>query len=152
MPSANPSQTPLKVKTTGAGGKAVFDDLPLGRYYVAETDTPKGVTQKAVEFMVDIPTTNVNGGGLIDDVHVYPKNVLILGGVELTKFDTIVNQNASDRINGHIENQAILHYNNGHDGDGRGGDGREESNIPKVEVGGQKFKKIVILKIQLLQW
>ncbi len=58
-------------------GKAVFDDLSMGLYLVAETGVPANVTTKSVPFFVSIPSA-VNGeGGNTQwklDVNAYPKN------------------------------------------------------------------------------
>lgn len=83
----NPGNTGAGTEmTTDAAGELTFPNLPYGRYYVVETFLPHGVTQGSAPFMVDIPTTSVDQTRLIDDVHVYPKNVLTLGAAELTKY------------------------------------------------------------------
>lgn len=84
LPSSQPEGEPI-VRTTSNGGKAIFADLELGRYYVKETGLPKGVTQSSEPFIVDIPSTSVNGEELLYDVHVYPKNALVLGAAQLKK-------------------------------------------------------------------
>ncbi|MDZ7836061.1 MAG: SpaA isopeptide-forming pilin-related protein [Alkalibacterium sp.] len=77
--------TPV-VKSTDSNGLALFEDLEEGRYYVVETDTPKGVEDFSGPFLVDVPMMNPNQTEWNQDVHVYPKNQLILGAVELTKW------------------------------------------------------------------
>ncbi|HAJ70069.1 MAG: pilin N-terminal domain-containing protein [Alkalibacterium sp.] len=72
--------------TTDANGLALFNNLPAGRYYVEETDTPKGVEEFSAPFLVDVPMMNPEGTGWNSDVHIYPKNQLILGTAKLTKF------------------------------------------------------------------
>lgn len=58
-------------------GKAVFNDLSMGIYLVAETGVPANVTTKSVPFFVSIPSA-VNGeGGNTKwelNVNAYPKN------------------------------------------------------------------------------
>ncbi|GEK90824.1 SpaA isopeptide-forming pilin-related protein [Alkalibacterium kapii] len=71
---------------TDANGLAKFNNLTAGRYYVVETDTPKGVEEFSAPFLVDVPMMNPNGTEWNSDVHVYPKNQLILGAVELSKW------------------------------------------------------------------
>lgn len=81
-------------KTTGTDGKAVFTidgtTLPVGLYYVVETNKPAKVTTKATPFYVYLPMTVQNvgdnsGTAWNSDVHVYPKNLTTLGGATLTK-------------------------------------------------------------------
>ena len=58
-------------------GKAVFNNLPMGIYLVAETGVPANVTKKSVPFFVSIPSA-VNGVGVNTqwelNVNAYPKN------------------------------------------------------------------------------
>ncbi|GAA0369202.1 LPXTG cell wall anchor domain-containing protein [Alkalibacterium iburiense] len=77
--------TPI-VKQTDENGLALFNNLPKGRYYVVETDTPKGVEEFSGPFLVDVPMMNPDGREWNKNVHVYPKNQLILGAVELIKW------------------------------------------------------------------
>ena len=71
---------------TGTDGILTFNELPTGRYYVVETETPKGVEEFSGPFLVDVPMMHPDGDSWNSDVHVYPKNQLILGAVELTKW------------------------------------------------------------------
>jgi len=75
------------VVTTDSNGLALFENLDKGRYYVVETDTPKGVEEFSGPFLVDVPMMNTDGTDWNQNVHVYPKNQLILGAVELIKWD-----------------------------------------------------------------
>lgn len=66
---------------TANGGKAVFEDLPLGVYLVRERDNNSGmkITKKAAPFFVVLPMPSVNADNenKVDwnyDVHAYPKN------------------------------------------------------------------------------
>ncbi|OTY34130.1 adhesin [Bacillus thuringiensis serovar pingluonsis] len=76
--------TPIQV-TTDANGQAVFPDLPLGRYEVKEVAGPAHVNLNPNTYTVDIPMTDKEGKGLNYDVHMYPKNEIKRGAVELTK-------------------------------------------------------------------
>ncbi|KOS60013.1 isopeptide-forming domain-containing fimbrial protein [Lysinibacillus agricola] len=76
--------TPIKV-TTDADGQAVFKDLPLGRYEVKEVSGPPHINLNPNTYTVDIPMTSKNGDVLNYDVHMYPKNEIKRGAVELTK-------------------------------------------------------------------
>lgn len=73
---------------TDTNGQLVFANLPIGLYFVEETDTPAGVTP-AAPFLVTVPITNpvdIVGSGdaanpespagttWLYDVYVYPKN------------------------------------------------------------------------------
>ncbi|WP_242217906.1 SpaH/EbpB family LPXTG-anchored major pilin [Bacillus cereus group sp. BfR-BA-01380] len=71
--------------TTDANGQAVFKDLPLGRYEVKEIAGPAHVNLSPNTYTVDIPMTSKNGDVLNYDVHMYPKNEIKRGAVELTK-------------------------------------------------------------------
>ena len=64
------------VKTTNAGGEAVFDDLPYGLYLVQETNPGSNpIVSPVAPFLVSIPFPS-NGNAWTYDVHVYPKNKL----------------------------------------------------------------------------
>ncbi|PKJ52064.1 SpaH/EbpB family LPXTG-anchored major pilin [Bacillus sp. SN10] len=76
--------TPIQV-TTDTNGQAVFPDLPLGRYEVKEVAGPAHVNLNPNTYTVDIPMTDKEGKGLNYDVHMYPKNEIKRGAVELTK-------------------------------------------------------------------
>ena len=87
MDSVDLSGITPRVVTTDSNGLALFENLAKGRYYVVETDTPKGVEEFSGPFLVDVPMMNTDGTDWNKNVHVYPKNQLILGAVELTKWD-----------------------------------------------------------------
>ena len=70
---------------TGVDGTVTFSELELGRYLVIETDAPEAVLEKTANFLVDIPSTNATGDGLIYNVEVEAKNETVYGGVVLTK-------------------------------------------------------------------
>ena len=59
--------------TTGADGKAAFNNLPLGIYLVEETKAPGGVVTGA-PFIVSIPMVNEASDAWNYDVIAYPKN------------------------------------------------------------------------------
>lgn len=73
--------------TTDDDGKALLSELPLGRYKVTEVSGPEHVNVNTDPFSVDIPMTSKDGSSVNYDVHVYPKNEIIRGGVKLTKTD-----------------------------------------------------------------
>lgn len=79
--------SPYKTEVTANGGIARFNNLPAGRYYVKEAGLPSGVVETSPPFLVDVPMMNPNGREWNTEVHVYPKNQLILGSVELEKLD-----------------------------------------------------------------
>lgn len=87
MDSVDLSGITPTVVTTDSNGLALFENLDKGRYYVVETDTPKGVEEFSGPFLVDVPMMNTDGTDWNQNVHVYPKNQLILGAVELIKWD-----------------------------------------------------------------
>lgn len=70
---------------TGVDGKVSFSNLKLGRYLVVEEESPINVVYKTDNFLVDIPTTSVDGNSLIYNVEVYPKSETVYGGIILTK-------------------------------------------------------------------
>lgn len=72
---------------TGVDGKVNFPNLKLGRYLVIEAEAPINVVEKTANFLVDIPTTNPEGNGLIYNVEVTPKNDTVYGGITLTKLN-----------------------------------------------------------------
>lgn len=60
-------------QTTGADGKAAFDNLELGIYLVEETNAPDGIVAGA-PFIVSIPMVNEASDAWNYDVIAYPKN------------------------------------------------------------------------------
>ena len=76
-------------KITGEDGTIVFDNLELGRYYAVPTSLPDGVGYREgdLDFVVDIPMTNMNGTGWDYDITVEPKIQTAYGNLELTKVD-----------------------------------------------------------------
>lgn len=93
--SPKTTETPTDTQTTDSSGEAEFNidgtDLPVGLYYVVETNAPAKVTTKTSPFYVYLPMTTQNTDSADDgvtwnnDVHVYPKNLTTLGGATLTK-------------------------------------------------------------------
>ncbi|BCC49756.1 TPA: SpaH/EbpB family LPXTG-anchored major pilin [Bacillus cereus] len=78
--------TPIKDKT-GKDGTVKFDNLPIGRYLVKEISGPTNVNLNTDPYTIEIPMTDKEGKKLNYDVHIYPKNEIKRGAVELTKID-----------------------------------------------------------------
>ncbi|MGE7890175.1 SpaA isopeptide-forming pilin-related protein [Bacillus cereus] len=76
--------TPTQV-VTDDNGQAVLKDLPLGRYEVKEVAGPPHVNLNPNTYTVDIPLTNKEAKVLNYDVHMYPKNEIKRGAVDLIK-------------------------------------------------------------------
>lgn len=89
--TSNPGKTSddthytAKLKT-GADGQVVFNNLPLGRYLVLETDAPETVI-KSKGFMVDVPMTQPDGKTLNYNVVAEPKNDIVAGTLVIEKQD-----------------------------------------------------------------
>lgn len=72
----------------GQGNSGIASkNLDLGRYTVQETSGPGHININPEKFTVEIPMTNADGTANNYDVHVYPKNEMVRGAVELTKLD-----------------------------------------------------------------
>ncbi len=78
------SDAPI-TKMTDANGEATFKDLPLGRYEVKAIQGPDRIELDKSTFIVDIPMTSADGKDLNYDVHIYPKNEVKRGSVQLVK-------------------------------------------------------------------
>jgi fimbrial isopeptide formation D2 family protein/LPXTG-motif cell wall-anchored protein len=80
--------TPVSLVTNTAG-LAEFTGLAVGRYLVVEditaAGTPSGIESFTPNFLVDVPMMNPDNVTWNTNVHVYPKNQLVLGKAELTK-------------------------------------------------------------------
>lgn len=80
--------TPVSL-VTNASGLAEFTGLAAGRYLVVEdiaaAGTPSGIESFTPNFLVDVPMMNPDNASWNTNVHVYPKNQLVLGKAELTK-------------------------------------------------------------------
>ncbi|WP_161607961.1 SpaH/EbpB family LPXTG-anchored major pilin [Leucobacter chironomi] len=64
-------------ETTANGGLAVFDTLPVGLFYVTETDFGgNSIDTPAQPFLVTLPMPTTEPGVFRYDVHAYPKNTL----------------------------------------------------------------------------
>jgi len=74
-------------RVTNADGQIIIANIELGRYKVQETNGPPHVNLNTEEYFVDIPMTSADGATLNYDVHIYPKNEIIRGAVELHKLD-----------------------------------------------------------------
>ncbi|WP_027108128.1 SpaA isopeptide-forming pilin-related protein [Lacticigenium naphthae] len=90
LPIDTTGMTAYRVETSDSDGLADFLELPAGRYYVVETDYPSGVEEFSDPFLVDVPMMHPDGDRWNEVVHVYPKNQLVLGAVELTKWAEMV--------------------------------------------------------------
>lgn len=70
---------------TDADGKVTFTDLALGRYLIVESEGKEGVTNKVVNILVDLPTTEP--GETVDtlnyDLNITPKTFTSYGAVVL---------------------------------------------------------------------
>lgn len=77
---------PIKDKT-GKDGTVKFDNLSIGRYLVKEVSGPANVNLNTDPYTIEIPMTDKEGKKLNYDVHIYPKNEIKRGAVELTKVD-----------------------------------------------------------------
>ncbi len=70
----------------------IMVNLPDGKYYFRETFTPPEVEKQiAVPFLMELPQMKLDGlsyfGTGVNALHLYPKNVRVLGAVELKKLD-----------------------------------------------------------------
>lgn len=74
--------------TTNADGIAVFNELPLGFYYVDEINGPAQITKKIEPFVLSLPLTNAEGSKWLYDVYAYPKNETGYGDASLQKLDS----------------------------------------------------------------
>ena len=64
-------------ETTANGGLAVFDTLPVGLFYVTETDFgSNSIDTPSQPFLVTVPMPTTEPGVFRYDVHAYPKNTL----------------------------------------------------------------------------
>ncbi|HHT7188692.1 TPA: SpaH/EbpB family LPXTG-anchored major pilin [Bacillus cereus] len=79
-------KTPIS-DVTGDDGTVTFKDLPIGRYLVKEVSGPDNVNINKDPYTIDIPMTDKEGKKLNYNVHIYPKNEIKRGAVELTKVD-----------------------------------------------------------------
>ncbi len=77
---------PIKDKT-GKDGTVKFGNLSIGRYLVKEVGGPANVNLNTDPYTIEIPMTDKEGKKLNYDVHIYPKNEIKRGAVELTKVD-----------------------------------------------------------------
>ncbi|WP_336651201.1 MULTISPECIES: SpaH/EbpB family LPXTG-anchored major pilin [unclassified Leucobacter] len=67
---------PVK-QVTANGGLAVFNTLPVGLFYVTETNPgPNSIKAPAQPFLVTLPMPTKDPGVFRYDVHAYPKNTL----------------------------------------------------------------------------
>lgn len=62
-PSSAVLETPGVKKQTGTDGKAVFENLALGLYYVTETGSLDNVAAQTMPFLVTLPRPDANAAG-----------------------------------------------------------------------------------------
>ena len=71
---------------TQESGQVKFENLPIGLYFVEETNAPAQIVNYTANFLVSIPMTNKDGDDWIYDVVANPKNVAVYGGITLKKY------------------------------------------------------------------
>lgn len=87
--------------TTDANGEFTFGDLELGRYTLKEISAPGHLTDTRT-YYIDVPLTVTDGTQLLYDVHVYPKNIPVVGGVQFQKLGEDENANALSGVIFHL--------------------------------------------------
>ena len=89
--------TPVVKLVTDAHGKVVFSDLPLGLYFVKQTNTVDGYAP-CTSFLVTVP--NQNADGYVYDVNASPKtDVTRLTSITIKKiWNTDASTEAADRV------------------------------------------------------
>lgn len=70
--------------TTDGSGEWTFDNLDLGRYTLKEVSAPGHLVDSEI-YYIDVPLTVTDGTQLLYGVHVYPKNIPVVGGVQFQK-------------------------------------------------------------------
>lgn len=64
-------------------GRLVFKDIPLGKYNIVETKAPEGYVLNNEKILVEVNEVSK------EPIKINIKNRLIMGGIEITKLDTI---------------------------------------------------------------
>lgn len=81
-------------KVTNSEGKAFFNDLPLGRYLITESKGKDGISNKVVNILVDLPSTEP--GATVDklnyDLNITPKTFTSYGALVLTNIGKTANE------------------------------------------------------------
>lgn len=103
LTAENINQANLRDKrevTTGPNGSVEVSGLPLGLYYVNETQAPKGHNVgESKAFLVTLPMTNPQDLNKWNyDVHVYPKNNKVEDPSNPTKTVADANTKAGEKI------------------------------------------------------
>ena len=80
---------------TQKSGQVKFENLPIGLYFVEETNAPAQIVNYTANFLVSIPMTNKDGDGWIYDVIANPKNVAVYGGITLEKYGKVLGVNST---------------------------------------------------------
>ena len=93
MPTVSDVKLPVNAAkaitvTTDENGIAVAKDLPLGFYYVEETDGPAQITKKTEPFVISLPFTNKEGTEWLYDLEAFPKNQTGYGDSSVKKIDS----------------------------------------------------------------
>lgn len=92
MPAIGEPQT----ATTGASGVASFNNLPLGVYFVTETNAPAQVNTRTADFVVCIPQSKVSDNTQwLYDINVYPKNETKYANFNIQKNSSAFYQNVA---------------------------------------------------------
>ncbi|MBV1819559.1 thioester domain-containing protein [Anaerosalibacter bizertensis] len=71
-------------------GKLVFKDIPLGKYNIVETNAPKGYVLNNEKILVEVNEASK------EPIKINIKNRPIIGGIEITKLDTISGEKLSN--------------------------------------------------------
>lgn len=71
-------------------GRLVFKDIPLGKYNIVETNAPKGYVLNNEKILVEVNEASK------EPIKINIKNRPIIGGIEITKLDTISGEKLSN--------------------------------------------------------
>lgn len=71
-------------------GKLVFKDIPLGKYNIVETKAPEGYVSSNEKTLVEVNEASK------EPIKINIKNRPIIGGIEITKLDTISGEKLSN--------------------------------------------------------
>lgn len=103
--------------TTGAAvtdenGVAVFDNLPIGLYFIIETKVPSNVHSTVDPFFVSVPMTDLEGSEWFYDIDVYPKNQ-----TDIPTLEKLVRQNDDATLYGRPEYKDTATVSEGEEAD-----------------------------------
>lgn len=140
-------------KLTDENGEIPYNNLEFGIYYLKETKPSANTISTAVETLISVPMTNVDGDGWLYDITVNPKNQTVYAGVTLKKTDDAGKDLPDSRFVLQIKDGTTWKYvtGNGTDGYNYSGTTYNQDVIYTIPAGGTTFSGLKVGEYRFIE-